>query len=71
MVKWTRALAIVDASVNAVKDVPSKEGQVKELELLLTLVQEAHQEVHLLTMTKQVGIVMQIRQQFADKKASF
>merc|ERR1719506_3077824 len=45
MVSWHRALGVTEACVKAVKNVPEKEADSTELELLLTLVEDAKDDV--------------------------
>jgi hypothetical protein len=68
MVSWHRALGVVKACLDAVKQVPTKEADANEIELLLTLVEDARDEVDMQSMTSQVRVVTEIRKQLAAKK---
>jgi hypothetical protein len=68
MMSWPRALSVVHVGLDAVKDVPSKEKDQSELQLLVTLVEEAKSEVDLPFLTGQVRVVTEIRGQLAAKK---
>lgn len=67
LMSWNRALALVRIAAAAVKDVPTKEAEEKDTELLLTFVEDAKQSVDLPALVSQVRVVMQIRQQLTAK----